>query len=314
MNTQSEVIKYFNEEYNNDIFMPTDINKLIAKYTYCCPDKNLCSRCFFKKKYWGEQNITKGECELLNYPDSELEFLATPKFKRSRPMLRHSYPLITPRDTILKRFRLTNIENINYVEIEIGGMRMDKVYKNVIPTLQKIYNMEDDEIPFYLSKSGINSLDYHEIKINVEYSKICDNDILEFDIYKWKNVHQINNVIYQLQFTGKETLLLGDVLKKVNLDFNHPLLYLLSNYNVDMMELDLDGDIFKIPRLKTINNIGIYAIADYLDDFTNTINFSRIDEVSLNIYDSDLREVYVYGINTQVIRCMSGLAGLSFAS
>jgi len=309
------LVQFLNKEFN---FMPTDINRLIGNFTYCCPDQE-CKRCHYKRKYCGKQDNVMNSIELLKYKDEELEFLASPVFQRSgnpdtsyRQM--HYYPLIMPKTTIVKNFRLRNMNNVESIEIEIGGQRMDRIYKDVIPIMQNLYGVDEDVIPLYFSVSGINSLDYHEIKLRVEYNVTCDDDALIFDIYKWKNQRNINNVMYQLQFTGTDDLS-GDGLKKVKLNFNHPVLHLmLKNYSPEILELEFDdGDKFEIKREKKIGDISLYSIADFFYDYKNGINFSRIDRAKIIVKDTDLQTIDIYAINTQPIRCMSGMAGLAFS-
>lgn len=306
-----------NKILNNELtFMPNDLNNLISNFTYCCPD-NECDRCFYKRKYYGAQDKYTNERILLKY--NKLEFMASRRFPRSNWRIsdpnKSSYSLIMPQNTIVKNFRLNNMENVRTVEIEIGGQRMDKVYQNIIPMLQNLYQVEEDVIPFYFSVSGINSLSYHEIKINVEYYKGSYNDELVFDIYKWKDVKKkIDNIMYQLQFTGTEDLT-NTGLNIVRLYFNHPIIHLMTRgYHPEELELEFnDDDKFFIQKTKTIGDVSLYEIADNFYDYKNGINFSIIHKARLIIRDANLRYIDIYAINCEGIRCESGMAGLVYS-
>ena len=315
---QNRPIKNLTQFLNKElIFMPTDLNKLIGEFTYCCPDDE-CKRCIYKEKYSGVQDKSIRVTPLLNYED--LEFLASPFFQRShhngiyRNGIRHVYPLVMPSNTIVKNFRLKNMENVRWIEVEIGGQRIDKVYKDIIPILQDLYEFEKDVIPFYFSKSGINSLQYHEIKILVEYNETLEDDGLTFDIYKWDPTKTVEGIIYQLQFTGTENLS-DEILKEVKLCFNHPILHLMvKGYHPDELELEFDdNDKFYIKKTKTIGDISLYSIVDNFYDYKNGINFSRINKPKLIIRDKDVRSIDTYSIGCQPLRCMSGMAGLAFS-
>lgn len=286
-------------------FMSKDVTDLIGNFTYCCPGIE-CDRCKYVKKYSGDQDQTMRKMDFLNFKDEEIEFLASPKFPRNGDRLKVMYPLIVPKNTIVKNFRLTNLKNVLSVEIEIGGQRFDKVYKDIIPVLQMLYDLDIDVIPFYFSKVGINSLAYHEIRINVKYEVLSDDDRLEFDIYKWnKDDKKIDSIFYQLQYTGYE-----DMSRDVRLFFNHPISYIfVRGYNPDELDVRLNEDIFCIKRWKRIGEISIYPISDGMEDTKNVINFSRIDNPVLRISNKSSNLIYVYVLSLNGIRCMSGMAG-----
>ena len=56
-----------------------------------------------------------------------------------------------------------NIDNIEWIELQVGGQRIDRINMVFYKTLQKFYKI--DGIPFYLFKYGHIMAFYHQPKI-----------------------------------------------------------------------------------------------------------------------------------------------------
>ena len=172
---------------------------------------------------------------------------------------------------------------IDHVEVEIGGQRMDKQYgqwlhiwneltqqpglqagyANMVgnvPALTQVYNGTGAVVPattlyiplqfWFCRNPGLAlpliALQYHEVKINLEFSKAedvywaagCDGqnlscclnlaaaslyvDYIYLDTDERRRFAQVSHeyLIEQLQFTGKESV--NSACNKIKLNFNHP--------------------------------------------------------------------------------------------
>ena len=160
-------------------------------------------------------------------------------------------------------------------------------------------------------------------------------------------------LIEQLQFTGVETVLAG-FNNKVRLNFNHPVKELVwgvqnqedetntkfVNFAGDNDEnpvskalLQLNGhDRFSEESGKYFNyvqphchhsrtpaagiNVYSFALSPEEHQPSGTCNFSRIDNATLNVtLNTDSGTLlYVYGVNYNVLRIMSGMGGLAYSN
>ena len=77
-------------------------------------------------------------------------------------------------NNIFKNIRFENSNDwkkIEYVELCIGGSRIEIIYSYQFPFLIKLYNLTDDSIPLFLFIKGFYRLLYHDIQISVKVKK-----------------------------------------------------------------------------------------------------------------------------------------------
>jgi hypothetical protein len=154
-------------------------------------------------------------------------------------------------------------------------------------------------------------------------------------------------LIEQLQFTGVETVAAGKA-NKARLNFNHPVKELVfavdratRNYTestnntnaVDSALLQLNGhDRFSVQNGLFFNRvqpnmhhtsspaegINVYSFALNPEDHqpSGTCNFSRIDNATLTVTTkaNSGTSLYVYGVNYNVLRVMSGMGGVAYSN
>ena len=88
--------------------------------------------------------------------------------------------------------------------------------------------------------------------------------------------------------------------------------------NEELIEVDFMGiNLYMVcidPQLQNYNKFCHYMKYNIDPSTLKSINFSRIDDTDVVIeYDSDFKyEFYMKGLNTNVLRMMSGMAGLAF--
>lgn len=292
---------------NTLLFMSTDITSIIANYTTCCINRE-CKRCYFKKKYWSVENKSINTIPLLNFKD-ELELISNNNNakilgRNGRYGITKSYYIgLYDKEIVVKNFRLKNINNVKTIELDIGGQRIDKIPSDIIQMLQHLYKLDKDVIPLYLSKSGIHILEYHEIKIHIEYNILSEDDGLTFDVYKWKNWRdKMKAQTYQIQNRGRG----GGIFH-----ITHPIIGLITkNYNKETLVLELDSEKFSIKKSKEIGDTSLYLISDHFGDLKNAIDFSRIDRQKILMINDN---VSIFCINCQPIMSMSGFLGLVYS-
>ena len=157
-------------------------------------------------------------------------------------------------------------------------------------------------------------------------------------------------LIEQLQFTGVETVSTSGS-NKIRLNFNHPvkeLIWAAEKYAANVSHFDFSdgsssnpvskaiiqlnghdrfseqsGKFFNYVQTHTHHSrtpsvgINVYSFALNPEEHqpSGTCNFSRIDNATLNVTTaSSGSQLYVYGVNYNVLRIMSGMGGLAYSN
>jgi hypothetical protein len=150
-------------------------------------------------------------------------------------------------------------------------------------------------------------------------------------------------LIEQLQFTGVESASATAGSNKFRLNFNHPVKELVWVHQAASAELgtnlattdallQLNGhDRFSKQNQKFFNavqtnmhhtrspsaNVCVYSFALNPEEHqpSGTCNFSRIDNATLNVTTATANgSVYIYGVNYNVLRIMSGMGGVAYSN
>ena len=154
-------------------------------------------------------------------------------------------------------------------------------------------------------------------------------------------------LIEQLQFTGVETVATGAATEKVRLNFNHPVKELVWGIDRDFGSFDTTGnaqsistgllqlnghDRFSAETGKYFNYVQphthhtkspslglcVYSFALNPEEHqpSGTCNFSRIDNATLTLTTPAATgtNLYVYGVNYNVLRIMSGMGGVAYSN
>jgi hypothetical protein len=90
---------------------------------------------------------------------------------------------------VIKNIRTKNIKSIREIGLEIHGQYVEKLYQDIIPTMQSLYNTKNDVIPFYLSVHYGLILKNDDIRLTIFLENdinINDLPIIEYDIYSCK--------------------------------------------------------------------------------------------------------------------------------
>jgi len=147
-------------------------------------------------------------------------------------------------------------------------------------------------------------------------------------------------LIEQLQFTGVESAVSGS--NKFRLNFNHPVKELVwthaaanaelgANTAITDALLQLNGhDRFSKQNGLFFNRVqpsmhhtrspgtgvNVYSFALNPEEHqpSGTCNFSRIDNATLSVTTTAAGEVYIYGVNYNVLRVMSGMGGVAYSN
>ena len=222
------------------------------------------------------------------------------------------------------------IDEIESFTIEIGGIRVDKVYYKFYNILQNIYDMKD-ALPIHILKCGIPYMQYHKVRIDLNFKKNIElsttkNRPIRYNIHenchpdyreKMKdNSYKLSFFIFQNQYAGKNCF-----------GFYHPVYKIICLDDSKHSYLKLNKNIYKIiPDVKTIpddttfdNSFNIFSFSPLkLQQNQNrtTINFSRIDHIKLyfeneyeNEYENEEKEIMI--INDNIAYISFGLFGLN---
>ena len=195
------------------------------------------------------------------------------------------------------------------------------------------------------------ALQYHDVRLEFEFNTVTNCSIsnttllvnyIYLDSEERKRFAQASHeyLIEQLQFTGVETVT-ANASNKVRLNFNHPVKELIwvngdSTVSDDdaitsaLLQLNghdrfsqQNGRLFDSvqPHTHHTNSkagINVYSFALNPEEHqpSGTCNFSRIDNATLTVTTAAgaSTSLYVYGVNYNVLRIMSGMGGVAYSN
>ena len=228
--------------------------------------------------------------------------------------------------SIYKHPRLIGVQkkNIEWVELEIGGQRIDKIYPDTFDALHWLFNIPKHsneelsilDLPFDLFNKGLLAfgLYRHKIKIRIKFSSIQSFNVsLKLDSYKYDRDIVLNTTTRKMLSQLIGTVQFNGICG--GLCFNHPVIGLLADIPSDEdVLLKFDDNELKIPKskLKIFDSmVYIPLIPDNIKQeeiLKYGINFSRIDRVELLS-----KHTRVYAFSANLIRTRSGMTGLAFS-
>ena len=276
----------------------------------------------------------------------------------------------------------TNTANINdarkcikKVEVEIGGQLIDRQYSDWMEiwnelTLPKGKKQGYDDmikatastaayvpLEFWFCRNiglalPLIALQYHEVKINIEFSDTPFSDAtlwadyIFLDTDERRRFAQLSHeyLIEQVQFTGGESLSSSDTTLSAKLSFNHPVKELIwqrtdsdgtTHKSTGKAKLMLNGnDRFaerdamyfthvqpyqhhtNIPAQNKWINVYSFGLKPEEHQPSGTLNMSRIDtaQLKLSSFSEGAGEVKIYAHSYNVLRILSGMGGLAYSN
>ena len=196
------------------------------------------------------------------------------------------------------------------------------------------------------------ALQYHDVRLEFEFNSpsnvtISNTTLLVNYIYldseERKRFAQASHeyLIEQLQFTGVESAT-AEASNKYRLNFNHPVKELVwvsaaASSNVDdavscgdaLLQLNghdrfskQNGRYFEAVQPHTHHTsskpgVNVYSFALNPEEHqpSGTCNFSRIDNATLTVTTgASVAETFIYGVNYNVLRIMSGMGGVAYSN
>jgi len=255
---------------------------------------------------------------------------------------------------------------IKKVEVEIGGQLIDRQYGDWMTIWNELTLPKGKETGYNTminGNSGNNAyvplefwfcrniglalpliaLQYHEVKINIEFDSTTFTDAtlwadyIFLDTDERRRFAQLSHeyLIEQVQFTGDETLS-GTTGGSVKLSFNHPVKELIwkgVGGGCGKAKLMLNGNDRFAEReqkyfthvqpyqhhtnIPTDNTINVYSFALKPEEHqpSGTLNMSRIDTAQLKLGGSaNVTAVKIYAHSYNVLRILSGMGGLAYSN
>ena len=252
---------------------------------------------------------------------------------------------------------------VSKVEVEIGGQLIDRQYGKwmtiwnelTLPVGKKdgYMNMVNDAtnnryvpLEFWFCRNiglalPLIALQYHEVKINIEFASSITSaelwaDYIFLDTDERRRFAQLSHeyLIEQVQFTGTETVSDNSNLS-AKLSFNHPVKELIwkGQGNTGTAKLMLNGnDRFaereakyfalvqpyqhhtNIPELSCNINVYSFALKPEEHQPSGTLNMSRIDTAQLQLKGAEPGDVDIYAHSYNVLRILSGMGGLAYSN
>jgi hypothetical protein len=210
-----------------------------------------------------------------------------------------------------------NTNNIISIDLKVGGQLLDRIYPEIFNALRKIYNMDDNILPFYILKNGIFYLEYHSINISIKYNTFNNEKlILTYDVYQNNNIvklHLYENII----FNSAQMNLVN--LSNQQCYFNHIIYYFLSNNDIEKINFNYNSKIITLllKKVDIIDNIRIYSLTNS-NLITNIkesgINFARIEHNSCKFIFNNINKqpCKIYAIAAQCYHRNSGMMGFMY--
>ena len=267
---------------------------------------------------------------------------------------------------------------IKKVEVEIGGQLIDRQYGDWMEIWNELTLPKGKETGYGQMINGtlvsgdskayvplefwfcrniglalpLIALQYHEVKINIEFSSTEFGDAtlwadyIFLDTDERRRFAQLSHeyLIEQVQFTGGESLSDTDNSLSAKLSFNHPVKELIwqrtnsdetTNTSTGNAKLMLNGndrfaernDMYfthvqpyqhhtNIPAEDSYINVYSFALKPEEHQPSGTLNMSRIDTAQLKLgpFATAEGQVKIYAHSYNVLRILSGMGGLAYSN
>ncbi len=211
-------------------------------------------------------------------------------------------------------------------DLELGGTRVDWLFKDIVPQLRELYKAPDNSIPFHIltGKSYLPQADYHEIWIEVEFLThseleemyVSDFDVLAedfellVDVYSYDGISDFQFPINNLQFKGEEELYSS--IEKIRLNYNNYISHILIKDTgvIHRILLFIDGR--KVDTEFCQSKINEYYVITFSKSLKGGINFSRIDNATIVLERNEEEGLgHFYAVSQNLIWIRGGVYGLT---
>jgi hypothetical protein len=324
---------------------------------------------FFKVVYRRHTNFSIESIQQTFNGNAQPTNRVTCQISRNGDLVHKLYVEFTPKDEDIDDAR----KCIKKVEVEIGGQLIDRQYGDWMEIWNELTLPEGKNVGYKYMIDGTSNfntthikayvplefwfcrniglalpliaLQYHEVKINIEFSNKSFEDAtlwadyIFLDTDERRRFAQLSHeyLIEQVQFTGSEAINSSNLSAK--LSFNHPVkeliwqekdkaklgnTKLMLNGNDRFAERDTMYFTHVQPYQHHTNipdsgcNINVYSFALKPEEHqpSGTLNMSRIDTAQLKITDISQAtgEVKIYAHSYNVLRILSGMGGLAYSN
>ena len=323
---------------------------------------------FFKVVYRRHTNFSIESIQQTFNGNAQPNNRVTCQISRNGDLVHKLYVEFTPKDEDIDDAR----KCIKKVEVEIGGQLIDRQYSDWMEIWNELTLPEGKKVGYKYMIDGTSNvapvphikayvplefwfcrniglalpliaLQYHEVKINIEFSSIEFGDAtlwadyIFLDTDERRRFAQLSHeyLIEQVQFTGSEAINSSNLSAK--LSFNHPVkeliwqekdktklgnTKLMLNGNDRFAERDTMYFTHVQPYQHHTNipdsgcNINVYSFALKPEEHqpSGTLNMSRIDTAQLKLSGGSATAVKIYAHSYNVLRILSGMGGLAYSN
>jgi hypothetical protein len=274
----------------------------------------------YKSSYKDDEHLKTEEFKKKQdiYDNTKMKFVYTHTLKPKNVDYEKRTSVTLPRfydkNCVFKNLRFTskNVDKlIKYCELVVGGMRIDKIFGDQFKVLRHVYGEKDEltiPINFFIGTNYLPQVTNQDTEIRLEFTdKVEDVDINDFsisiDVYELKDDNVNTYTAYNpfefkiMQNQDMGTNKIPGSRSTYFLDFyKHVSHILVNSYDneIDKISLFFNGSLeLDMGKMDRYDNYYIIPLAKSLnlDDITNqSMNFSNIDSIRLNVWFKDNKE------------------------
>jgi hypothetical protein len=206
-----------------------------------------------------------------------------------------------------------DFENVQSIELDIGGQRMAYIDMEYYDVLQKFYEMKG--IPFYIFKYGFITCGFHRGEITFRLKKLSKLRVL-VDKYLNKQYHP--NLSLTLQtfkyYTYHHDIMELNVKEKDNeiniWRFQNIIYVLLCNHKLTNIRLILNNKEFRLYQYGQIIRLTNEINSEKISNFG--FNGSRFNNIQLKFDSPESNNIKLWCIKGNILMYKSGLCGYRY--
>jgi hypothetical protein len=261
-------------------------------------------------------NIHKQNARLrdIGYMDSDYRVFRPPIIKSEYIHKHYNENIVNisvKSDEILGEITLSNYDNINNIELEIGGLQIDKIYieDESYKVYQHLYKMNG--LPFHILKHGVPVAKYHQLRL--KFTMLNGQSLPSFNYNVYTAINPDKKKIYKWWNYFSCKILTKDfrnIFPQVGMFF-----FIKHTPNNRITHFKLNSTYkLKLSKPQQLYGYDVYLLTSNLKNIKGDfINFSSIDNIQSNFenpIENTTQSVYMCKLNKSIV--MNGMYRTKF--